>query len=184
MNQHPECSPTLSRGVDAGGELRASIDDARWRYDKVMEAVTGADLKASIVATVQAAALAALLTSATSSKVTTPNRVLFVAGIGALLAGVGTAGAAVFPRHGLRRPPPQEDGLHFSDLQQWQPQELAEHLASQTEYQQLEALARRLVWASGIVWRKYALLQRSLLAASVAAVMLTAAYLSSLMAAA
>ena len=149
-----------------------------------MEAVTGADLKASIVATVQAAALAALLTSATSSKVTTPNRVLFVAGIGALLAGVGTAGAAVFPRHGLRRPPPQKDALHFSDLQQWQPEELAEHLASQTEYQQLEAMARRLVWASGIVWRKYALLQRSLLAASVAAVMLTAAYLSSLMTAA
>jgi hypothetical protein len=81
MNQYPECSPTLSRGVDGGGELRASIDDARWRYDKVMEAVTGADLKASIVATVQAAALAALLTSATSSKVTTPNRVLFVAGM-------------------------------------------------------------------------------------------------------
>ncbi|HEY4724800.1 MAG TPA: hypothetical protein VIJ13_02315 [Actinomycetota bacterium] len=59
-----------------------------------MEAVTGADLKASIIATVQAAALGALLTTVTPDKLTGANRVLFVAGIGALLVGVGTAGAA------------------------------------------------------------------------------------------
>jgi hypothetical protein len=103
--------------------------------------------------------------------------VLFVAGIGALLAGVATAGAAIFPRHGLRRPPPQHDALHFSDLQQWQPEQLIEHLASQPERQRLEALAYRLIWASKIMWRKYVCLQWSLLAAGVAAAMVTAAYL-------
>jgi hypothetical protein len=153
MNEHTESSPTPRQGVDPGGELRAEIDDARWRYDKVMEAVTGADLKASIIATVQAAALGALLTTATPSTLAGPSKALFVAGIGALLAGVATAGAAIFPRHGLRRPPPQNDALHFSDLQQWQPEQLVEHLASQPEHQRLEALAYRLVWASKIVWR-------------------------------
>jgi hypothetical protein len=58
-----------------------------------MEAVTGADLKASIITTVQAAALGALLTTVTPDKLTGANRVLFVAGIGALLVGVGTAGS-------------------------------------------------------------------------------------------
>ena len=106
-----------------------------------MEAVTGADLKASIIATVQAAALGALLTTVTPDKLTGANRVLFVAGIGALLVGVGTAGAAIFPRHGLRRPEWQRDALHFSDLQQWQPGALAVHLARQTEHERLEALA-------------------------------------------
>jgi hypothetical protein len=66
--------------------------------------------------------------------------------------------------------------LHFSDLQQWQPEQLAEHLARQTESQRLDALARRLVWASEIVWAKSAWLQRSLLAAGVAAPTLAAAY--------
>jgi hypothetical protein len=177
MHEDTESSPTSRQGVGPGGELRAEIDDARWRYDKVMEAVTGADLKASIIATVQAAALGALLTTATPSTLAAPSRVLFVAGIGALLAGVATAGAAIFPRHGLRRPPPQHDALHFSDLQQWQPEQLIEHLASQPERQRLEALAYRLIWASKIVWRKYVCLQWSLLAAGVAAAMVTAAYL-------
>jgi hypothetical protein len=177
MHEDTESSPTSRQGVGPGGELRAEIDDARWRYDKVMEAVTGADLKASIIATVQAAALGALLTTATPSTLAATSRVLFVAGIGALLAGVATAGAAIFPRHGLRRPPPQHDALHFSDLQQWQPEQLIEHLASQPERQRLEALAYRLIWASKIVWRKYVCLQWSLLAAGVAAAMVTAAYL-------
>jgi hypothetical protein len=177
MHEDTESSPTSRQGVGPGGELRAEIDDARWRYDKVMEAVTGADLKASIIATVQAAALGALLTTATPSTLAATSRVLFVAGIGALLAGVATAGAAIFPRHGLRRPPPQHDALHFSDLQQLQPEQLIEHLASQPERQRLEALAYRLIWASKIVWRKYVCLQWSLLAAGVAAAMVTAAYL-------
>jgi len=88
-----------------------------------------------------------------------------------------TAGAAIFPRHGLRRPEWQRDALHFSDLQQWQPGALAVHLARQTEHERLEALAIRLVWASRIVWRKYVWLQWSLLAAGVAAAVLTASYL-------
>ena len=82
-----------------------------------------------------------LLTTVTPDKFTGANRVLFVAGIGALLVGVGTAGAAIFPRHGLRRPEWQRDALHFSDLQQWQPGALAVHLARQTEHERLEALA-------------------------------------------
>jgi hypothetical protein len=179
MNEHPESSPTPRQGVGPDGELRTEIDDARWRYDKVMEAVTGADLKASIIATVQAAALGALLTTATPTTLTAPSRTLFIGGVGALLAGVATAGAAIFPRHGLRRPPPQHDALHFSDLQQWQPAKLVEHLASQSEQQRLEALGYRLVWASKIAWRKYVCLQWSLLAAGAAAALLTAAYLLS-----
>jgi hypothetical protein len=71
-------STTRAQGVDPGGEL--GIDRRRsLRYDKVMDAVTGADLKASIIATVQAAALGVLLATATPDTLTAPNRVLFVA---------------------------------------------------------------------------------------------------------
>ena len=100
MTEHPEISTTPMRDIGLGGELHAVIDDARWRYDKVMEAVTGADLKASIIATVQAAALGALLTTTPAGKLTAPSRVLFVAGVGALLVGVATAGTAIFPGMG------------------------------------------------------------------------------------
>jgi hypothetical protein len=73
IDEHREVPTTQREDVGPRDEQRGAIDDARWRYDKVMEAVTGADLKASIVATVQAAALGALLTTATPGKPTSPN---------------------------------------------------------------------------------------------------------------
>ncbi|MFL6222159.1 MAG: hypothetical protein ACJ75K_04885 [Actinomycetes bacterium] len=70
MNEHIESSPIPRQDIGSDGELRTEINDARWRYDKVMEAVTGADIKASIIATVQAAALGALLTTDSPSTLT------------------------------------------------------------------------------------------------------------------
>jgi hypothetical protein len=78
---------------------------AQLRYEQLHEAIGRAELKASIVATARAAAIASLLGGFVEPQPNSPHRGLLLLGLLALLFGLGWAGAAVMPRLGVWRPP-------------------------------------------------------------------------------
>ena len=106
---------------------------------------------------------------------------LLLLGLAALLVGLGFAGAAVFPRLGVRSPrrwcAHAEYSLNIRQLHGQHPMELADQFVAQSDRERLEELAQQIVWLAQIVWTKNVWLQRSLLAAA-AVLVLVAAYLA------
>jgi hypothetical protein len=173
-----DASAPESNGGDVGASPRLSLalEEARWRYVLVLEALGRADIKASILVTVQAA-LGAVLTVNAQVRISPPNRVLFLVGLVALILGIVCAGASVFPRFRVLYSGRQQEGaVHFSDLRKWEPERLAEHLAKETDDQRLEVLAWHLVRASRIVWAKNAWITRSITSAAVSILLFAIAY--------
>lgn len=99
------CTSSLHRGLPTPEQGTLALMHAQPRYEQLHEAIGRADLKASIVATAQAAAIASLLGGFVEPQPNSPHRGLLLLGLLALLVGLGCAGAAVMPRLGVWRPP-------------------------------------------------------------------------------
>ena len=185
--EHPRRRTGIDRGQPVPppsaqvGEAATALLMAQPRYEQLHEAIGRADLKASVAATVEAAGIAVVLGTLAQQQAGPPNRGLLLVGLVALLAGLGFAGAAVFPRLGVRSKgqlrPHARNLLNIRQLHQQNPKELADQLLAQTDRERLEELARQIVWLAQVVWIKNVWLQRSLLAAAAAVVLLVAAYL-------
>jgi hypothetical protein len=164
------------------GNAARALVAVQARYEQLHEAIGRADLKASVVATVEAAAIAAVLGALAQRQTAPPNRGLLLVGLVALLVGLGFAGAAVFPRLGVRSMRRSrahaQNSLNIRQLHARDPNELARHLVAQSDRDRLEELAQQIVWLAQIVWTKNMWLQRSLLAAAAAVLVLVAAYLA------
>jgi hypothetical protein len=166
----------------AMGDAATALLAVQTRYEQLHEAIGRADLKASVTATVEAAAIAALLGTLAQPQTAPPNRGLLLAGLAALLVGLGFAGAAVFPRLGVRSPRHSrsyaQNSLNIRQLHSQDPKELTDRLAAQSDRDRLEEQAQQMVWLAQIVWTKNVWLQRSLFAAAAAVLVLVAAYLT------
>jgi hypothetical protein len=166
----------------AMGDAATALLAVQTRYEQLHEAIGRADLKASVAATVEAAAIAALLGTLAQPQTAPPNRGLLLVGLAALLVGLGFAGAAVFPRLGVRSPRHSrsyaQNSLNIRQLHSQDPKELTDRLAAQTDRDRLEEQAQQMVWLAQIVWTKNVWLQRSLFAAAAAVLVLVAAYLT------
>jgi hypothetical protein len=164
------------------GDAARALLAVQTRYEQLHEAIGRADLKASVVATVEAAAIAALLSALAQPQTAPPNRGLLLVGLAVLLVGLGCAGAAVFPRLGIRSPRRSrahaQNSLNIRQLRGQDPKEFAQHLVAQSDRDRLEELAQQIVWLAQIVWTKNMWLQRSLLAAAAAVLVLVAANLA------
>jgi hypothetical protein len=152
-----------------------------WHIHGALESWTArADLKASIMLTVEAGAFAFAVTvpglvRGASGMVGT---VAAVGVVVALLAAMVAAASAVLPVLGSPRRHRRERDQHllyFGHLRLWQPSELAVMLGRMTDQQRAEMLARQLVVMSRLNWRKHRLLQASVALAVLAALSIAVA---------
>lgn len=147
-----------------------SARETAWRIHAALAEWTArADAKASFVLTVESAALIGIgalfnLDGHTHDFTGVVPIVLFWAGIGLLAAGILLAASAVLPATRSKSLPLEwrDNFIYFGHLRHWDPHELAEALRTRDP---LPVLTRQLTIMSEIAWKKYARVQRSLVAA-------------------
>ncbi len=140
-----------------------------WMAQAAMEAWAGrADVKASVLLAWQGAAFV-LLSTGYDRLAGMCSRLPAQAGVVAgclLLAATCLAALVIVPSLGSVRRHRAERAQHaffFGHVRLWRPEALAERLARLTADEQRTMLAHHLVVVSGINWRKYRLLQASVL---------------------
>ncbi|GIH02261.1 hypothetical protein Rhe02_03280 [Rhizocola hellebori] len=137
-----------------------------------------ADLKASVLLTLQGGALVLSLSGyerLLQSRSPWPAKV-GVVGVGLLLVATCLAALVIMPMLGSARRHVAQYRNHmifFGHLRLWEPQALAGQLRSLTAQERQVMTAHQLVSLSRINWRKYRMLQGSVLLTIVAVVILT-----------
>lgn len=144
-------------------DASAGVVDQAWRIHAVQAEMTRAvDAKASIALAIESAALAGVLSLATTNGAltgfTAAAQVVLWAGVAALVAGAVAVGAVVRPR--LRaRAAGGNDYVFFGVLRTWAARDLVNELAGPDL---VDVLARQAIAMAQICWRKHRLLQHSL----------------------
>ncbi|MEV4630436.1 Pycsar system effector family protein [Micromonospora sp. NPDC049523] len=136
-----------------------------WQFHQsVVESTAKADTKASVVLTLHAALLAAILT-VLSGTPTVAHGALTLASVAMLVLAIVIAGAAIFPRLDRRgNAAPYTVGIgYFGALRSGTASELAQVLVSEPDDDQLVLICQQVIAVARIAWRKHTLLQASML---------------------
>jgi hypothetical protein len=147
----------------------------------VGEWTTRVDVKASVVLTLETAALAGLLTLHGDGGASGPAHgfrlALFLAGACCLFAGALSAMLVVLPRMRGRHMPGEtaDNFVYFGHARTWDPARLARALHGDV----LPVLTRDIVVGSSIAWRKHRLLQLSIALAMAGGLLLFLALVTS-----
>lgn len=139
--------------------------DQAWRvHDTTAAAIGKADTKAGFAATLETAAIAAVVTVAGQPFIATAGKVALGISAALLLAALVLAVAVVLPilrnRHTKAARP--GDYLYFGSLRRTTPTELADRLTSEDA---VTGLCAQTITLSRLAWIKHRLLQASLIAA-------------------
>jgi hypothetical protein len=177
----PQLSPVPGSRKDATTSVAAAARpepqavhtdpvDTAWKiYTSLVDWTSKADTKASFALTVESATLAGILTLSGSGRHLTKLsgfglNLLYWAGVGLLALAVLCSISAVVPqtrkRHLGREH--QQNFFYFGHIRHWTPEDLANEIRRSDL---LPVLARQLVVMSQIAWRKYRMVQLSLVSA-------------------
>jgi hypothetical protein len=139
--------------------------DFAWQVHAVQEQWSArADTKATVVFTVEAAVIAAVVAAfgnaAVAASMTGWRIVLVWLGVLASAVAIGAAAFVVAPQLGSKRKLAQERHvIYFGHLRSWEPQELAQRLEKLTDSAGLSELSVQLTRTAAGNWRKYVLLR-------------------------
>lgn len=137
-----------------------------WRVHEALSTWTGrVDTKASIVLTLQVAALGFVIALTDGDKLFASlsewTQWAFGLGLVLLALGILCALGVVFPQISRRtvKRGSKEGLVFFGHLKHWKPKDLEKRLATLTAADMRDALSAQLVVMSKVAWRKHALLQ-------------------------
>ena len=153
-----------------------------WQVHTVQEQWSGrADTKATVIFTVEAAVIAAVVAAFGNSALTASMAgwriVLVWLGIVVSAAAIGAAALVVAPQLGRKGKLAQERHvIYFGHLRSWEAQDLAHRLSELTDSESLYELSVQLTRTAAGNWRKYVLLQVAVVAALVGALLLSLAF--------
>lgn len=153
-----------------------------WKVHAAQEQWAGrADTKATVVFTVEAAVIAAVVAAFGNATIAASmlgwRLVLVWLGVLASAGAVAAASLVVIPQLGRSRDLAQErHAIYFGHLRTWQPDALAERLLELSEADELAQLSVQLTRTAAGNWRKYLLLRVAVVAALVGALLLVLAF--------
>lgn len=154
--------------------------EAAWHIHQVLvEWTANVDHKASVALAIETAVMAGVIALAGGgSRLGNIDGFwangFYWLGIVALVVGLVTTALVVRPRLRTRELPSErsEHYIYFGHLRSWQPSELQKALE---ERELLPALSKQIISMSQVAWRKHRLLQVSITAAGIGAVLLAVA---------
>ena len=153
-----------------------------WQVHAVQEQWSArADTKATVVFTIEAAVIAAVVAAfgnpAVAASVTGWRAALVWLGLLASATAVVIAAAVVIPQLGRRAEHTgQMHLIYFGHLHSWQPDDLAARLSTMSDDDEIGQLAAQLTRLGAVNWRKFRLLRVAMVAALIGATLLAVAF--------
>lgn len=140
-----------------------------WRAHAAQEQwAARVDTKATIVLTVEAAVVAAVVTALSSAGISSvPGWRISVLWTGTALSAVAVliAFLVIMPRLGRRDTASESSFLYFGGLRHWESRRLVARLDVMSDEEQIAQLGAQLTYLAAINWQKYRLLQAGIGAA-------------------